>query len=202
MKEKISVPFAGRYDLLSSEDLCRSTQTRTQRGVDGSPVPGDVSVLAGKVEGILDWHGEIIGSGQRSCGRIAVCAKTVGVGLPVVGVEACQQRGKIVAVEDCSERGKCLVFQASPLGSAAPVGRRRARGPATQPVNVGDAFGAAVHQVGGVLSCAKRKLRFGEDGSQKRSRKTSVMRVAVPMASLRAAATESCGSGMMRNEPD
>ncbi len=96
MKEKISVPFAGRDDLLSFEDLGCGAETGTQRGVHGSPVSGGISVLAGKVEGILDWHREIIRGAEGSCGRIAICAKTVRVGLPVVGVEACQQRGKIV----------------------------------------------------------------------------------------------------------
>src|SRR5580704_16616182 len=103
MKEKIGVPFAGRDDLLSFEDLGCGAETGTQRGVHGSPVSSGIRVFAGEVEGVFDGNCEIIGSGQRSCGRIAVSTETVWVGLPVVGVEACQQRGKIVALEDCSE---------------------------------------------------------------------------------------------------
>ena len=90
MKEKISVPSAGPAgELLSFEDLGGGAQAGAQSGVHGSPVAGRVSVFAGKVKGVLDGHCEIIGGRQGSCGRIAVSAKTVGVGLPVVGMKAC-----------------------------------------------------------------------------------------------------------------
>src|SRR5271166_7026760 len=84
---------------------------------------------------------------------------------------------------------------------AVPLGARRARGPAIQPVRVGEGFGAAVHQVGGVLSRAIRKLRLGAEVSQKRSRNTRVIRVAVPMTSLWMATSASGGVGWMGTAP-
>src|SRR5690348_13593160 len=69
--------------LLRLEYLLRGAEAGAEGSVDGTPVAGDVGVLAGEVEGVVDGHGHLCGAVCRADWGVAVGSEGVWVPLPI-----------------------------------------------------------------------------------------------------------------------